>query len=425
MRDVVRSGVVWAAALRAGSTPRPDQPAASDGRPHRILLVRPDHLGDVLLTTPAIAALRAALPRAHLTALVGPWGAPALATNPDLDEVIPLPFPGFDRSVPPAGLHAYTLLLAAARALQRHHYDLALNLRPDFWWGAALLARARIPRRVGFDLPPGRHALTDRLPAPRPADHAAVRSLRLVGEAARVLGADLALPDPITPERAPLVYSPMAADRDWADAWLTTAGLAPDRPPIVLHPGSGAPIKAWPPHRWAAALTALWNATAASIVVTGSPRERPQVEAVLRLLPPEVHALAMTETVSVGQLAALLERARLALGVDSGPLHLATAVGTPTVRLYGPTSPAVFSPWGPAAVHVALASTLACAPCGRLDYTSADLPFHPCLRLIAPDAVVAAAQAVLASSPAAPAARVRQSPPIRRPAYSREGLVVP
>jgi ADP-heptose:LPS heptosyltransferase len=107
----------------------------------------------------------------------------------------------------------------------------------------------------------------------------------------------------------------------------------------------------------------------------------------------------LAEDQPIGMLAALFERARLVLGVDSGPLHLATAVGTPTVRLYGPTSAAIFGPWGPSSAHVALTSELACAPCGRLDYRPDELAAHPCVRLIAPAAVISAAQTVLRVPP--------------------------
>jgi len=98
---------------------------------------------------------------------------------------------------------------------------------------------------------------------------------------------------------------------------------------------------------------------------------------------------------SVGQLAALLGRAQLVLGVDSGPLHLAVAQGTPTVQLFGPTDFRIFGPWGRLARHIVIASTQRCPscpiiPCGHLDFSPEELPAHPCVRLIKEQEVSAA-----------------------------------
>jgi ADP-heptose:LPS heptosyltransferase len=395
IRDVARGGIVAAAALSARWTARRATPRALDPRAPRILLLRPDHLGDVLLTTPALAALRAAVPHASITALVGPWAAPAIANNPDVDALVTLPFPGFDRGAAPAGVRAYTQLAAAARALRKQHYDLAVNLRPDFWWGATLLALAGIPRRVGFDLAPGRPAFTDPVSAPGQDDHAVLRSWRALRQAARLLGTDLPPAMETTPELAPLVFRLTDADRAWARDWLDRHDVQAERAPLVLHPGSGAAIKAWPPRKWAAVLTELARDRNAPVIVTGTPDERAEVDAIVRMLPGDLDVIPVAEELPLSRFAALLALARLVLGVDSGPLHLATAVGTPTVRLYGPTSPAIFGPWGPPGAHVALVSTLTCAPCGRLDYSRPELSAHPCVRLIAPADVIAAARSVL------------------------------
>jgi len=98
---------------------------------------------------------------------------------------------------------------------------------------------------------------------------------------------------------------------------------------------------------------------------------------------------------TIGQLAALLGRALLVLSVDSGPLHLAVAQGTPTVQLFGPTDPRIFGPWGPRERHIVLASTRRCPtcptiPCGRLDFPPQELADHPCVRLITEQQVLEA-----------------------------------
>ena len=108
----------------------------------------------------------------------------------------------------------------------------------------------------------------------------------------------------------------------------------------------------------------------------------------------QLPAVLVTDA-AVGQLAALLGRALLALSVDSGPLHLAVAQDTPTVQLFGPTDPRIFGPWGARERHIVLASTQCCPtcpaiPCGRLDFSPQELAAHPCVRLITEEQVMEA-----------------------------------
>jgi heptosyltransferase-2/heptosyltransferase-3 len=100
----------------------------------------------------------------------------------------------------------------------------------------------------------------------------------------------------------------------------------------------------------------------------------------------------------IGTLAAVLERAALALGPDSGPLHLAAAVGTPTVALFGPADPDEFRPWGPAQHHSVLVSDIGCRPCRILDWNGDGLENHPCVRDIRAERVVDAAHRVLSQT---------------------------
>jgi ADP-heptose:LPS heptosyltransferase len=398
MRQWVRSRVVAGTAWVA----RRRRDPVLVGRAPRIVLVRPDHLGDVLLSTPAIAVLRAALPQAHLVALVGPWGAEALANNPHLDAIETVAFPGFARGSAGPPWRAYAQLGREALRLRNGRFDAAVNLRPDFWWGAALVALAGVPVRIGYDLPPGNRGLTHAVPAsPRP-EHAARQTLRLTAAAAGVLGGDHAGEAMWEPGAMPLEYAVSAADRNWACAWLAEQELPPDAAPIIIHPGSGAAVKLWPTRLWAQAADLLAAETGAPIVVTGMVDEAALVDGVAASMREGGRVRALVATLPLGRYAALLAAGRLVLGVDSGPLHLAVAVGTPSVRLYGPTDPEVFGPWGRADLHAVVASDLPCAPCGRLDYTIAELAVHPCIRLLTPHQVVTAARRVLAAAHHAP-----------------------
>jgi len=364
----------------------------------RILLIRPDHLGDLVLTTPVLHALKTHLPDASVTMMVGPWSSEVVARHPDIDRLILCPFPGFQRS-PQKPLAPYILLFSVAKQLRRGQYDLVINLRPDFWWGAALLYLAQIPRRIGYAIVPGTPFLTRALPFAAP-EHATVSSLRLVSAALEELGQS-PLAEPFTPEQYPLQFLPTTEERQWVTdhlegfVSLTREGdprVAPTETSIVvIHPGTGAAVKLWRTEAWSTIANALpgllTSTTPTRIILTGSSGERPMLEKIAQgMQGRDAPPLILTD-MTIGQLAALLQRARLVLGVDSGPLHLAVAQGTPTLQIFGPTDPRIFGPWGTAERQVVVVSTqrcpgCPCIPCCRLDFRPEELAEHPCVRLI-------------------------------------------
>jgi lipopolysaccharide heptosyltransferase II len=352
--------------------------------PH-ILLIRPDHLGDLVMTTTVLVVLKHHAPGAHITMMVGPWSSEVVARHPAVDRLIICPFPGFQRAAQKA-LAPYILLFSVAKQLRRSQYDLAINLRPDFWWGAALLYLARIPCRVGYAVEPGKPFLTHALPFQSP-EHATVSNLRLASAALQILGY-LPLEEPYTPERYPLQFIPTAEEHKWVTELLKKEGIETATPIVVIHPGSGAAVKLWRTQGWSACADALTKSLTIDppvrIMLTGSKNERPMLEEIADGM--ESPALLVT-CATIGQLAALLGRALVVLSVDSGPLHLAVAQGTPTVQLFGPTDPRIFGPWGTRERHIVLASTHRCPtcptiPCGRLDFPPQELANHPCVRLI-------------------------------------------
>jgi ADP-heptose:LPS heptosyltransferase len=379
MRNVLRASILQL--VRIGGAPYanrqarkqlPDQP--------RILLVRPDHLGDLVMTTPVLQALREALPQAHITMMVGPWSREVVARHPAIDQLLTCPFPGFRRAAQNP-LAPYTLLLQTARQLQRGNYDLAINLRPDFWWGAALLYLAGIPRRIGYDITPGTPFLTHALPFPQP-EHATVSNLRLINAGLQELD-HAPLEEPYTPERYPQQFAVTKEEQSWVEERLQNAGITAETPIVVIHPGTGAAVKLWRTEAWTHCANWLTSSsTSLQVVLSGSPSERPMLEEIARDIKP---APLLISDMSVGQLAALLQRARLVLGVDNGPLHLATAQNTPTVNIFGPTDRRIFGPWGVAHRHIVIASQQRCPtcsviPCGRLDFAPEELADHPCVR---------------------------------------------
>ncbi len=390
---------------------RPLRPSSSRHHTPRILLVRPDHLGDMLLVTPILQAIKERLPNAHITTMVGQWSADIVERHPAIDNIITCPFPSFQRASQKP-LAPYQLLLTTAKQLRRDKYDLAINLRPDFWWGGALLYLAGIPRRIGYAIALGTPFLTQALTFP-PAEHATISNLRLASTALQALGYN-ALVEPYTPARYPLYFKPTQEEHKVVHERLQRVGITDETPLVVIHPGTGGEVKLWRIEGWSH--IANWLAgqdrhkapndpfatqdrrkaptqpipspdpylLPAQIVLTGSPKEHPMLEEIAKGI--ELPPLLMTD-LTVGQLAALLARTQLVLGVDNGPLHMAVAQDTPSIRIYGPTDAQIFGPWGEARRHVIIASKQKCAdcpfiPCGRLDFTQEELVAHPCVRVI-------------------------------------------
>lgn len=367
----------------AAHWPRPPEPPAG-ARPGKVLVIRPDHLGDILLTFPALRLLRQSLPEARITALVGPWAAPAISLNPDVDAVETCPFPGFTRRTKGSPWAPYALLRDEARRLRSQNFDAALILRPDHWWGAMLARLAGIPIRTGYDVPECLPFLSQALPLQHDRHHVE-HSLNLV----RALAGDAAA------SFRPELFYPVSAEDARFAAEMDSCWPG-DGPLVVVHPGSGAPVKLWTPQGFAAVADGLTERRQARVVVTGGPGEEALVRAVAHSC---IHNPYILMGVSLGRMAALLSRARLAVGLDSGIMHLAVAVGTPSVHLYGPVARTAFGPWGLAERHAVITSDLPCIPCNRLDYPPRELSKHPCVRDIPASKVLEAAERLLGASP--------------------------
>ncbi|MBI3965467.1 MAG: glycosyltransferase family 9 protein [Chloroflexi bacterium] len=390
---------------------------AAPAIPERVLLVRPDHLGDVLLASPAFRLARLMLPKAHLAALVGPWSEAVAARSAALDRVLTCEFPAFTRRPKPDPAQPYRLLAETARWLRRERFDLAVSLRPDDWWSAALLALAGIPVRVGCDDPLARPFLT-RAIAPLET-HVAELNLRLVASAtdakpttvdqARALGLEWRvcerereLANQLVTERG----LGTAEQRQQPIATSAESSLQPDHPiraglpsalpdsrlPLIaIHPGSGGNVKLWASTGWIA--VGRWlEERGYDVAVTGSAAEADLCRPIAAGIPGAVDLGGAT---SIGELAAFFERCRLVLGVDSGPLHLATAVGTPTVRLYGPSDPRRFGPYGDPARHLLVQSRWRCVPCHVLEYPPDTVAYHACVRTVTPEDVIRQIERVL------------------------------
>jgi lipopolysaccharide heptosyltransferase II len=346
----------------------------------RILLIRPDHMGDLLFTTPAIRALRSSLPDAHIVCMAGPWAAEIVQNSRYLDEVLTCPFPGFTREPKKHPLEPYMVLWRYSRLLRAGSFDAAVTMRFDHWWGAMLAYWAGIPRRVGYGLPAVVPFLTEAVPYS--ADrHEVEQNVRLLSA---VTGSDVAEP-------GPLEFRPGADDIRSASRLLADVGSNGGY--LCLHPGAGAPVKLWRQEAFAQVGDTLAEEYGLRVVVTGSAEERQLGVSIAEQMEHKPHVVA--GQTGLGELAAIMANSRLVIGVDSGPLHLAVSQGVPTIHLYGPIDHRAFGPWGDPRRHVALVSDMECVPCQRLDYRLDELDDHPCVRSIPVARVLGAARCLL------------------------------
>lgn len=388
-------------AIGRGLAARPTRRSERCDGLRRILLIRPDHLGDVLWLTAGLRGLRARYPEVEVTVAVGPWSTPALANNPDLDALLPLPFPGFVRESAARGgkLSPYALLARAARQVRALAFDAAVILRDDHWWGALLAASAGVPRRFGYAHPDVAPFLTDALPL-APGRHAARNNIALL-DALLAAGGRETISGPagveaLSPLAWPVRFRPTPAEMGNAAALLATHP-APRGPLVAIQPGAGVPVKLWDEARWARVADRLAADYGARIVLTGGPGDEWLTAAIAAQMTAQTLDLAGRTT--FGESAAVLERCALALGPDGGGLHLAVAAGTPTVHLYGPADPALYGPWGAPARHRVVRAGLRCADCGNLSTTRPR--GAACMLAIGVDEVLAAATALLAGHPTA------------------------
>jgi heptosyltransferase-2 len=332
----------------------------------------PSWLGDAVLSLPVLDGLRRTFPEAEIVVSAKPAVAGLFGLVPGVASVIP------DAGRGMAGL------AATARRLRQASCDLAVLLPNAF--GAALLARlAGIPHRVGYARDGRAPLLTAAVPVPAGAAgwHQVDYYRALLG----ALGWDEG-------ERRPALVVPREVSAAADDLLATVLPSAGSRSLLAVAPGAAyGAAKRWETNRFAAAAAAIAAETGEPILALGSAAERHEAEVVARAARGAAANLAGQTTLPV--LAALLARARLLLSNDSGALHVAAAVGTPAVGVFGPTDPRATGPLGRAEI---VRHRVPCSPCR---YRVCPIE-HPCMAAVAPERVLAAARALLAGDAADP-----------------------
>jgi heptosyltransferase-2 len=332
-------------------------PAAAD--PRSILIVRYSALGDVVLATTILEPLRARFPNARIEWVTDTPYAPLLEGLPELAAVHRL-----TREGPSSAL--------ATAARLRGRFDFAIDLQNKL--RSAVVARSAAPLRASFRRRTALRAVLSLFGSDPPLQRA--HQTRLYAEALAPLGT-------FEPGRLKISLSPQAR------ALAEDALQGVPAPAVAIAPGARWATKRWPAERFAAVADAL-AAEGCAIVLCGGPGDR-DAFATFRAAT-RAKVAADLSFLPVDALAAAIARVQLLVACDSGPVHLAAAVGTPTLALFGPTST---ERWGPPPPGRALALGLACAPCSNHGGDFCPEGHHRCLADLAPEAVLAAARDVL------------------------------
>jgi len=330
-----------------------------------ILIIKLRYIGDVLLATPTLRAIKVARPDARVTMMVNRGTEDVLSGNQDLDEIIVL-----DKG----SLAAQSRLISGLRS---RRFDTVIDLT-DGDRSAFLSWVSGAPIRIGFnDEQRWRgHYYTQVVQSVPGVRHRIDRDL----EALKLLGIQAGSKDPqlwLTPE-----------EMNSADQLLNQLGVQRSQPMVILQPGARYWFKAWPPERFAELADQLVSQYGCQVLIGGSHQDIDLAQQIRQMA--KCNPIVMAGRTTIKQFAAIAKKSVLFVGSDSGAMHIASAVGTPVVGMFGPSNP---REWGPRGGPVeVLYKELDCRSC-----------FHPtcirgeenCMKLIAVHEVVAAAQRLL------------------------------
>ncbi len=375
---VALGGIGWLTRTSGPFSPlSPGDPAVK-----RILVIRVDLLGDALLSTPAVTALRRGYPNAEIDMLVTTASAPLLQGQPSLGRVLP-----YDPHIwrqPAAWLRRATWRDARRflREVRGRRYDLAVSVSGDI--GSIVTRLTGTHRRVGFAGEAYPFFLTDPVPGKRYDIHQ--HEVDYVLTLARAAGGVV-----VPADRQPRLAVQPAARAAVMETIVTARTALDARGPLLtLHAGArNGQAKRWPPEHFAALADRAANELGALVVLTGAPSDAEIARQVVDV----THApmLNLVGKTSLPELTALLALSDVVVTGDSGPMHIACAVNTQVVVLHGPTDPAISGPVAPDAV--VLRRRLWCSPCYDASETAECRFGNPvCMKQLGPDLVFRALQ---------------------------------
>lgn len=333
-----------------------------------ILLIRLDHVGDVIFSTVIPQNLKNHYRGAKITFLVANWAKEIVMDNPYLDEVICYDAPWFNRNRKRA--FEFRRFFKLAKVLRQYRYDLGFDLRGDFRH-ILLMALAGVRFRVGYGITGGGFLLHRKVKY-RDGVHSIEHNLDLL----RSMGIGI-----ITYQ--PQLYS-SAKDEKFAQDFLKANNLTEGDFIAIIHPHPGYPSKNWLKKRFAELTNLLCKDYKAKIILTGTDKDKHSNDDIIRLSQvPVINACGKT---SLGGLLALIKSSTVFIGVDSGPSHIAASTGKPTVVLYSGTNKV--QEWGPKSDNtIIIQKDIPCQGCQRLD-----CEHNICMDLISVEDVIEAVE---------------------------------
>lgn len=338
----------------------------------RILITRTDRMGDVVLSLPAIKAVKEAFPSAHITVMVQPRMDDLLKGNPHIDEVIV-----YDKNKKHKGILRNIGFVSQLRSKK---FDAALIFHTTKRINL-LCFLAGIPRRIGYARGKADFLLTDRLENAKKAGekHEAEYSLDIL----RYLG--------IAPEFSNPVIYVSAEDEKKAEDILKGLGIAPGEKFVILHPGASCVSKMWPLENFARTGDMLIENLKIKVMINLAPSQTGLGEKVKGMM--KNKPVFYCEPTTLGELAALFKRAGLVISNDSGPAHVASAVGIPVISIFGRNqkglSPVRWMPLGNKAI--AVHKDVGCTECPAHNCKKGFL----CLKAITPEEILKEAKKLL------------------------------
>jgi lipopolysaccharide heptosyltransferase II len=340
----------------------------------RILIVRTDRIGDVLLSTPVIEELRRAYPNAYIAMMTSPYAKEVVSGNPYLDEVIVYDKDKRQRS--------WRSSLKFSRNLKKKRFDAAIILHPTNRVHLVTFF-AGIPKRVGLNRKLG-FLLTDR-----------IEHTKQLGEKHEIeYNLDILRYMGIEPKDNRLFMPIKPTEEKWAESIFRSENIKPADKVLAVHPGASCPSKVWPSQRFAQAADRLIDKYGFKVILISGPKDVKLTQDVIsHMRHPAVNLAGKT---SVSQLASVLKRCRLFISNDSGPVHIASALDVPVISIFGRNqkglSPDRWAPLGKLAK--ALHKDVGCVECLAHNCVKDFI----CLKAITVEDVIQAADALLFSS---------------------------
>lgn len=337
------------------------------GKVKSILVLNRNHIGDCLLTTPLLRSLKRRFPRARLCVSIPASNHDLLATNPHVDEILIRP-----------EISSWAAKFRFAGEMRQRNYDLIISLqeKSNFYaWAThyATLFRRPRPTTVGLDHPRTRSHYDHNVPVLEER-HEVYKYLDI----AELLGCPR--------ERNPVLeLTPPAASRERINQFTSLAGFNPDQRFIGINPGGTKPEKRWAVERFAEVADRLHEATGLPAMILGGPKDLDKADAIQSAMRSHQPFVAAGKA-SLGDTAALLERCRLLVTGDTGPMHMAVALAVPVVSLFGPTNPVKFGPF--TSLATVLRHPEGCPDC-----------LTPCIHTISVDETVEAAVQLYSAPP--------------------------